>query len=880
VHISLSGYYGFDNAGDEALLSAITSSIRRIAGEIEFTVLSGVPQKTRDLHGIPAVYYFNPLKVIQTVKNTDLLISGGGSIFQDVTSGRSLFYYICVVALALFFNKPIIFYAQGVGPINRRVSKFLMRLVGNQVHFITLRDRDSMDYLHEIGVCQPPMRVTADPVFALRPTALNQSQMKRYASRLNPQNRPLIGVSLRNWAMPQGFQPRLAALLDGYYDRGYGIVFIPMAVPDDIAAGEETASLMKRPYMAVRENLTSQQYLALTGELALMVGMRLHSLIFAASQGIPLAGISYDPKVDSFLKILNLHPLPADPPDMRRQLDALLEKKGVFPEIESQIGDLRQQADENARLALALIKKDGAPAEPEEPAAVQPEPLYPGEPVPLLSSESKRSTGRNFIMVAVTIFISKVIGFSRDILFAFTFGTTTITDAFQTIFGLPSLLFTSIGNALSAVNIPDLTLLIRNKTARERQDYISNLFAQITLFFGVLSLLGIVLAPFITNLLAPGLDDSVSGVAVTLCKIMMPCLLFVNLTYLSAGILQSHRFFILSSVISIPFNLIIILSLVLRGSDIMFIGYMTTAGWFLQFFIQYPRLRRLGYRVLGRISFSSPLIKNIYRNLLPILLGNSVLQICLVTDRRFGTLLSEGSSSALAFSSNLFLTITSVFVVAMSIVVFPRLSQFCQERDFFKIRELIGTVFQILIFILLPYLVIIIFFHRDIIMILFERGAFNQESTAMTSTGFLYYSFVAIGYACQEIFNRVFYALKKYMIPMVTSLACILLNLLLNTLLYRKYGITGISLTTAFCMLLYACILFLFLRKVIGTGMGLSLLFGMLRCLLPLGLMLAVILAGQTLGASVTVVAATLAAGGGVYLVTAYLMGFGKILKR
>jgi len=867
LHITLSGYYGFDNAGDEALLSAITSSIERLAPEADFTVFSGLPHRTQELHGISAVYYMNFWKIIKTLKNTDLLISGGGSIFQDITSGRSLPYYIGIVALARFFDKPVIFYAQGVGPITRGLSRFLMRLIGNHATIITLRDQNSMDYLHSIGVKQPPMKVTADPVFTLQPTEKNITEMKQYFSQVNSENRPAIGVSLRQWQTLDEYAETFAALLDKYYDKGYSIIFIPMEYPEDIAAGEKVAALMQRPSVVLQDHLTSTQLLALVGELKLLIGMRLHSLIFAASMGVPMAGISYDPKVDSFLERFGQESLPVDENAMQKQIDHILEQDES--EFSKQALALQQQASENARLALSLLEKPEK-AKPQE-----------DKDESLMSVESSRSTGRNFIWVAITMFFAKVFGLLRDVLFARIFGTTAFADAFQTIFGVPQLLFTAIGNALSAINIPNLTGLMKGEKSKERKEYVDNLMAQITLIFGILSLLGVLLSPLIVRIW--GFEGQARDVVLILCMIMMPCLLFVNLAYFCAGILQTHRYFLLSSLIAIPFNVLIILAIIFRGDNIIFIGAITTAGWFLQFFIQYPQMRRLGYRLWGKISFKSPESQNLYRSLVPVVLGYSVLQISLSVDRTFGTFLSEGTASALSYGSNLFLTTSGIFIMAMSIVIFPRLAKYCQQKNFPKIIELLGTIWQTMLFVLLPYMLLIIFFHRDIVYIIFEfgGGAFNDESTALSATAFLFYSFAAVGYACQEIFNRVFYAFKRYRVPATASVVCIVLNVLLTFAVYRTYGIAGISITTAFSMLLYAGILFFFLRKKLGAGMGLSVMFGLVRCVPPLMAMLLVFLIAQrVVGSSTLMALATMAVGGVAYLAVAFVMGFGKILKR
>lgn len=359
IKIALSGYYGFDNAGDEALLAAITSSINKLEPATEFVVFSGSPARTIDLHGIRAVNYLNPFALLRELMTVDLLISGGGSIFQDVTSTRSLSYYISVVALARLLRKPVIFYAQGVGPINRSFSKLLMRLVGNRVNLITLRDHDSRQYLEQLKVTHPPLIVTADPVFALEPGLADETNMQKLLDSTCPEEKPLVGVSVRKWKYLQGYQDKLARLLDELTVRGYQVVFIPMAYPDDIIESKQIAELMQQDAKIIEKNLNSTEHLALISHLDLMIGMRLHALIFAASRGVPFAGISYDPKIDSFLALFNLKPLSMEFSEMKNEVDRILNDIDFQTNLKQKALDMRAKSEDNARLALSLINQHG-----------------------------------------------------------------------------------------------------------------------------------------------------------------------------------------------------------------------------------------------------------------------------------------------------------------------------------------------------------------------------------------------------------------------------------------------------------------------------------------------------------------------------------------
>jgi len=489
----------------------------------------------------------------------------------------------------------------------------------------------------------------------------------------------------------------------------------------------------------------------------------------------------------------------------------------------------------------------------------------------------------NFTGVSAFTLLSKLLGFLRDILIAASIGTSRLADIYLQTFKVPGLLFTSIGMALSSVNIPNLTYYTSKENDGERKKYVSNLYAQISLFAAAISAIGIVFAPFVARLILPGLSSEVSGIAVTLTRIMFPTLMFISLAYVTAGILQVHKHFILPSLIGIPFNIVIISSLLIWKENIVMLGYVTTAGWLLQFLVQLPLLIKEKYSFRFRIDFKNEHTKAIYRQLIPILLGNAALQLCLLTDNAFASYLEKGSTAALSYGSTLFITITSVFIVAISTVSFPDLSKYCLEMDFAKVRQLLSYIFKVLFFILLPYLIIVAIYNREIIGLVYERGSFTSKSTAMTSTAFLLYSFCIAGYVSQEVFNRLYYALRKYRTPMILSLICIVLNFIMVLLVYRRLGIAGIAGTTAVSFIVYTVIMGFMVKRDVGGFIDRDFAGFILRLVVPAACMAAVFvffeylsLAGLFKGFIVP-----LALGGFVYLGTAHFTGVLKdIISR
>lgn len=288
--VLLSGYYGFANAGDEAVLAGLILSLRAVDPAIEVTVLSMNPAETERTHGVRAVDRYRPNALLPALARTDLLLSGGGSLLQDVTSAHGILYYLGVVRLAQKLGKRTMFGAQGLGPLERTRSRRLVASVANRLDAITVRDPQSAALLREIGVTHPPIQVAADPALLLGPDTFPRPQPNTY------------GVALRPWRGQESLAARLAGACREALSQAHPVLF-PMQPQTDTVVGEQFASLLHQQQGADRI-LPKAGWAALTqamGECEMMVGMRLHALILAAAAGVPSVALSYDPKVTAFM---------------------------------------------------------------------------------------------------------------------------------------------------------------------------------------------------------------------------------------------------------------------------------------------------------------------------------------------------------------------------------------------------------------------------------------------------------------------------------------------------------------------------------------------------------------------------------------------------
>jgi polysaccharide pyruvyl transferase CsaB len=301
--VLVSGYYGFGNAGDEAILMSIVESLKSLRNDIQITALSANPQSTMDQHGINAVQRTNPLAVLRELSRADLVISGGGGLLQDATSSRSIPYYLFIVYMAKKLNKKVMFYANGVGPVYREMNKRIIRLIGNTVDFITVRDEKSKQQLIDLGITKPSIVVTADPAFVLSP--IQDKIGKRILEKQGitiTQDRPHIGISLRSWNLEKSHKTIAGACDYLIKNHNASIIFLPMQYPNDYYESLHVIKHMKGHAKIPNTPLGPKELLWLSGKMDMIFGMRLHALIFGAMMCVPIVGLIYDPKVEFFLQ--------------------------------------------------------------------------------------------------------------------------------------------------------------------------------------------------------------------------------------------------------------------------------------------------------------------------------------------------------------------------------------------------------------------------------------------------------------------------------------------------------------------------------------------------------------------------------------------------
>jgi polysaccharide pyruvyl transferase CsaB len=381
--VVITGHYGFTNSGDEAILISMLAHLRELRADLHFTVLSGSVEATASEYGVASIPWADAGQMHRAVAAADLVLIGGGGLFHDywgvtpetvLTNNHSgLSYFSGAALMASFYRKPVMLYAVGVGPLFSEQGKTITRVACDIAAAITVRDLGSKEVLESIGVPAEQVTVTADPAYAF--PVQKDDEVAAFLNERRAQG-PVIVVAPRSWSIgieQAAWERELAAGLDLYLrDQAGSVLFVPFQrIPksgeDDAESAARIRSLMQSQDRAsiLTRALTPRQIQTAIAGSDLVVGMRLHSTILAMTAGVPVVGLSYDPKVERIMGRAGLT-------DFTIQLDALraggladtmgralAEKRPVPAEIYA------SQARENARIAVGILDRAraGGPVE-------------------------------------------------------------------------------------------------------------------------------------------------------------------------------------------------------------------------------------------------------------------------------------------------------------------------------------------------------------------------------------------------------------------------------------------------------------------------------------------------------------------------------------
>ncbi|MCL2564596.1 MAG: polysaccharide pyruvyl transferase CsaB [Defluviitaleaceae bacterium] len=299
------GYYGYANSGDDAILEAIITALRKEKEDLAMLVLSKRPQEAAKEHKVFSINRLNFFSIYKYMKKTRLFIYGGGSLIQDITSTRSLIYYTFLVHMAKFLKMRVMVYGNGIGPITKERNIPMARRALDKCDYISLRDPKSMDDIKELGVTNPNIVISVDPVFSLDIEEGSKMDEILAFEKIEHSKKYFV-VNLRPWQYNETvFVDKMVNAID-YVAEKYNLtpLFVPMQ-KIDISIIQETLRKLSCKSLVLSKVYEARPLMSIVSKAEFAMCMRLHTLIYAASVGLPVIGLVYDPKVASFIEYMN-----------------------------------------------------------------------------------------------------------------------------------------------------------------------------------------------------------------------------------------------------------------------------------------------------------------------------------------------------------------------------------------------------------------------------------------------------------------------------------------------------------------------------------------------------------------------------------------------
>lgn len=429
---------------------------------------------------------------------------------------------------------------------------------------------------------------------------------------------------------------------------------------------------------------------------------------------------------------------------------------------------------------------------------------------------AEESIVRASFTILLANFLSRLLGFLREVLIAHFFGARAVTDSFLVASVLPTTVAGLIGGALTTVFIP-VFVEEREKHGEKRAwEGARAVYGVSLLYLLVMLFVSYLIAPFFIRAIAPGFTGERLRLALSMNRLMLPSLVFLGLLGLSTGIFQSYRLFTLPAVAGLLYNICLITFLVgARQYPVLALALGSLLGVAFQvaFLTLFARRRWPDWGLC--FSLSHPMLRRIWTLMLPIFIGTGVGYLNLIVDRIFASLLPEGTIAALNFAVRVKEIPIGLFAVALSQAIYPVTSRQAVQGKVAELRDLFSRSLATLWLGIVPSVAGLMVLSRETITFLFERGAFTPQATAVTAQALFFYSLGLFATASLDVTGRVFYSFQDTRTPVQVGVLGLLLNILLNALLVRPMAHRGLALATS----LSATFMFLVLLEILRRRM-------------------------------------------------------------
>ena len=413
--------------------------------------------------------------------------------------------------------------------------------------------------------------------------------------------------------------------------------------------------------------------------------------------------------------------------------------------------------------------------------------------------------------------ISKFLGFGREMALSYNFGASATTDAFLISQTIPSQIFSFISAGIATSFIPMYSRILKEEGKEGAHRYTNNLSNILLMLATVVVVIVFLFTKPLVKLFAQGFTGDTLELALKFTRIGVFGVYFSALSTIFAGYLRLHDNYILPTAAAFPINLIIIASLFISARTnvyVLAVGSVLAAA--SQVLLLAPLIRKTGYKHRPVIDFKDKYMKMMIMMALPVIVGSSVSRINVLVDRTLASAIAVGGISALNYADRINGFVNGFFVSSLVTVLYPTIAKMAVEDNTKGLKASIGESLSIINLVVIPATIGAMLFSKEIVSLLFGRGAFTPEAIQMTGTALFFYSLGMAPAGLRTVLTRTFYAYQDTKTPMINSTIGVTINIVLNVILSRFLGLGGLALATSISSVVTAFLMFVTLRKKIG----------------------------------------------------------------
>ena len=429
-----------------------------------------------------------------------------------------------------------------------------------------------------------------------------------------------------------------------------------------------------------------------------------------------------------------------------------------------------------------------------------------------------KKLAKNAILILIITILSKITGFLRDVVLAAYFGATYKTDAFVMAQTVTGFFLSVILAGLGTTFIPVMSDYLAHKPKEETNKFLNVVYTVCLVLTAAICTAAFIFAGPVVRVFAPRFSPEVFSLAVQLTRIILPSAVLGVLVTLNSAVLQNHGSFLIPASTGFPMNISMIAVMILGASilDIQGLAAAVVAGTLLQFIMQYPFAKKLGYIFRFEFDLNEEGLKRIGILVVPTIIGSGIQQINTMVDRMLSSGLESGSVAALNFANRLNLFIIGLLSAVVGSVYYTSMSKYFAESRIEEYKKLLRNTVNILTIIVLPASFGFFVLRLPIVKFVFERGVFDSKASDMTAIALFFYTIGLLGFSLREVLARAFYALKDTKTSMINGAVAVVINIIISVSLVPYLGIGGIALGTSVSGIVGTILLFFALRKKIG----------------------------------------------------------------